>query len=214
MLPVQRDRALSILRLGHQLQVRLLHQYRGKAGPNDGVIVGHEDADPSIGIARAFVPTHPIFSSTEDARRNRFTGRGAIPRSGETGRYLIGGAPRSNSPGAVPPNLPGIGQKLPVIGQRTSNAEEHMRIRMRQIALGIGLILAAGCAGQQVTTDYSPATSFSQFRTFALVAPPDTAAQQLLDQRVRNAVQAQLDAKGLTGRSPECRPLRRLRDGR
>ena len=74
-----------------------------------------------------------------------------------------------------------------------------MRTRMRQIALGMGLILAAGCAGQQVTTDYSPATSFSQFTTFALVSSPDTAAaQQLLDQRVRNAVQAQLTTKGLT----------------
>jgi uncharacterized protein DUF4136 len=73
-----------------------------------------------------------------------------------------------------------------------------MQTRLRQIALGMGLILAAGCAGQQVTTDYSPKTSFSQFRTFALVMPPDSAAQQLLDQRVRNAVQAQLDAKGLT----------------
>ena len=74
-----------------------------------------------------------------------------------------------------------------------------MQTRMRQIALGMGLILAAGCAGQQVTTDYSPATSFSQFKTFALVSSPDTAAaQQLLDQRVRNAVQAQLTTKGLT----------------
>ena len=73
-----------------------------------------------------------------------------------------------------------------------------MQTRMRQIALGMGLILAAGCAGQQVTTDYSPATSFSQFKTFALVSSPDTtAAQQLLDQRVRNAVQAQLTTKGL-----------------
>jgi uncharacterized protein DUF4136 len=69
---------------------------------------------------------------------------------------------------------------------------------MRQITMGMGLLLAAGCAGQRVTTDYSPAASFSQFRTFALVMPPDTSTQQLLDQRVRNAVQAQLDAKGLT----------------
>jgi hypothetical protein len=73
-----------------------------------------------------------------------------------------------------------------------------MQIRMRYISLGMGLILAAGCAGQSVTTDYSPATSFSQYKTFALVMPPDTGAQQLLDQRVRNAVQAQLTTKGLT----------------
>jgi hypothetical protein len=73
-----------------------------------------------------------------------------------------------------------------------------MQTRMRHIALGMGLILAAGCAGQQVATDYSPKTSFSHFRTFALVMPPDSASQQLLDQRVRSAMQSQLDAKGLT----------------
>jgi hypothetical protein len=73
-----------------------------------------------------------------------------------------------------------------------------MQVTIRRMALGMGLILAAGCAGQQVTTDYSPATSFSQYKTFALVMPPDTGAQQLLDQRVRNAVQTQLTAKGLT----------------
>jgi hypothetical protein len=68
----------------------------------------------------------------------------------------------------------------------------------RQLALGTALILSAGCAGNQVTTDFSPATRFSQFRTFALVMPPNTAGEQLVDQRVRNAVEAQLDAKGLT----------------
>jgi uncharacterized protein DUF4136 len=73
-----------------------------------------------------------------------------------------------------------------------------VQTRVRLVTLGMGLILAAGCAGQKVTTDYSPATSFSQYRTFALVMPPDTGAQQLLDQRVRNAVQTQLTAKGLT----------------
>jgi len=73
-----------------------------------------------------------------------------------------------------------------------------MQIRVRQLAFGLGLLLAAACAGQRVTTDYSPATSFSHFQTFALVMPPDTAARQLLDERVRNAIQAQLDAKGLT----------------
>jgi hypothetical protein len=70
-------------------------------------------------------------------------------------------------------------------------------MRTRQIAFGIGLMFAVGCAGYQVSTDYNPAVSFSQFHSFALVMPPDTAARQLLDQRVRNAVQAQLDAKGL-----------------
>src|SRR3954469_3013129 len=74
-----------------------------------------------------------------------------------------------------------------------------MQITIRRIALGMGVVVAAaGCAGQRATTDYSPATRFTQSRTFALVRPPDTGAQQLLDQRVRNAVQAQLTTKGLT----------------
>ena len=73
-----------------------------------------------------------------------------------------------------------------------------MQITARWMALGVGVALAAGCAGRQVSTDYSPATRFAEYRTFALVMPPDTGAQQLLDQRVRNAVQAQLEAKGLT----------------
>jgi hypothetical protein len=74
-----------------------------------------------------------------------------------------------------------------------------MQIRMRHTVLGMGLMLAAGCASQQVTTDYSPANGFTQYHSFALVSPPDTAAaQQLLDQRVQNAVKAELSEKGLT----------------
>jgi hypothetical protein len=74
-----------------------------------------------------------------------------------------------------------------------------MCTRVQSIVLGLGLLVAvAGCAGRQVTTDYSPATRFSQYHTYALVSPPDTASQRLLDQRVRNAVQAQLAAKGLS----------------
>ena len=70
-------------------------------------------------------------------------------------------------------------------------------MRSQQLALGIGLIMAAGCAGRKVSTDFSPAFNLSQYRTFALVMPPSNMGEQLVDQRVCNAVQAQLDAKGL-----------------
>jgi hypothetical protein len=74
-----------------------------------------------------------------------------------------------------------------------------MSARVQQIVLGLSLVVAAaGCAGRKVSTDYSPATHFSQYRTYALVSPPDTASQQLLDQRVRAAVESQLAARGLT----------------
>jgi hypothetical protein len=71
-------------------------------------------------------------------------------------------------------------------------------MRSQQLALGMGLMVAVGCAGRKVSTDFAPAFSLSQYRTFALVMPPSNMGEQLVDQRVRNAVQAQLDAKGLT----------------
>jgi hypothetical protein len=71
--------------------------------------------------------------------------------------------------------------------------------RIRRIAMAGSLLLAAACAGQQVSTDYSPSTSFSQYKSYAMVTPPDdSGSQQLLDQRVRSAVEAQLMDKGLT----------------
>ena len=39
MLPVQRDRPLPIFRFCHELQISLLHQHRGKAGPGQRVRV-------------------------------------------------------------------------------------------------------------------------------------------------------------------------------
>jgi hypothetical protein len=74
-----------------------------------------------------------------------------------------------------------------------------MSTRVQQIVLGLSLLLAtAACAGRQVSTDYSPAASFGQYRTYALVSPPDSMAQQLLDARVRASVESQLREKGLT----------------
>lgn len=73
-----------------------------------------------------------------------------------------------------------------------------MRIALRNVALATGLMFAAGCAGQQVATDYSPAVGFGQYKAFAVVAMPDSASHQLLDDRVRHAVEEQLGDKGLT----------------
>ena len=73
-----------------------------------------------------------------------------------------------------------------------------MRSRLGGLALAVSLMAAAGCAGQHVTTDYSPSAAFPKYHTFALVTPPDSASQQLVDDRVRNAVDSGLKAKGLT----------------
>ena len=73
-----------------------------------------------------------------------------------------------------------------------------MQVRLRALILAPCLIVTAACAGSHVTTDYSPSTGFSQFRTFSLVSRPDSASHQLIDDRVRTAVETQLAAKGLT----------------
>jgi hypothetical protein len=73
-----------------------------------------------------------------------------------------------------------------------------MQRRSQLVAIGTALAALAACAGQQVTTDYSPKASFSHYRTFALVSRPDSVTHQLVDDRVRTAVAAQLTAKGLT----------------
>lgn len=73
-----------------------------------------------------------------------------------------------------------------------------MQTRVAGMVLGACLILTTGCASQHVVTDYSPAAGFSQYRTFAMVSHPDSASHELLDDRVRNAVEAQLVQKGLT----------------
>ncbi len=73
-----------------------------------------------------------------------------------------------------------------------------MQSRTRAVALGACLIVVAACAGQHVSTDYGPAVGFSEYRTFALVSRPDSVSHQLLDDRVRNAVEAQLGSRGLS----------------
>ena len=72
-----------------------------------------------------------------------------------------------------------------------------MLSRLGGTALGMCLMVLAGCAGQQVSTDYSPVNGFSQYRSFSMVSRPDSVSHQLIDDRVRNSVEARLEAKGL-----------------
>src|SRR5260370_13122188 len=76
--------------------------------------------------------------------------------------------------------------------------ERNMQRSIRDIALGAVLMATGACAGTPVTTDFSPSAPFSQYRSLALVARPDSASHQLIDARVAQAVAAQLKAKGLT----------------
>lgn len=69
--------------------------------------------------------------------------------------------------------------------------------RLQGMVLGVGVVAMAACA-RSITTDYNPSVGFKQYRTFAMVSRPDSASHELVDDRVREAVAAQLAGKGLT----------------
>lgn len=73
-----------------------------------------------------------------------------------------------------------------------------MQVNLKTTLLGAGLVVLAGCAGNQVSTDYNPGAGFSQYKTFAMVSAPDSVSHQLIDDRIRTAVESQLIDKGLT----------------
>jgi hypothetical protein len=72
-----------------------------------------------------------------------------------------------------------------------------MRIGIAGVALAASLVGIAAC-GPSISTDYNSTVPLTQFHTFAMVSQPDSVSHQLVDQRVAQAVQSQLTAKGLT----------------
>ena len=73
-----------------------------------------------------------------------------------------------------------------------------MQVNLKTTLFGAGLVVLAGCAGNQVSTDFNPGAGFSQYKTFAMVSVPDSVSHQLIDDRIRTAVKSQLVDKGLT----------------
>ena len=71
-----------------------------------------------------------------------------------------------------------------------------MQRGLQTAVLSVGLATLAAC-GSSISTDYNPKVGFSQVHTFAMVTPVDPASRQLLDDRVRSAVAADLTAKGM-----------------
>ena len=72
---------------------------------------------------------------------------------------------------------------------------------MRTFKLALGLLLglmAVGTANaQKVEVDHNPATNFSQYKTFMWINHPTVKEDPLMEQRIIDAVDAALTAKGL-----------------
>ena len=73
---------------------------------------------------------------------------------------------------------------------------------MKKLFLAAAVLALSACSTLKINTDFDPAVSFNQFKTFAWVEAKATDEvyhlDGLLDQRVRDAVDNQMAAKGLT----------------
>ncbi len=71
------------------------------------------------------------------------------------------------------------------------------------LAVGLTLVLLAGCSSLQVSTDYDPGVDFSQYKTFGWPGgerPPDDALARnpLVAKRIEASIARALEAKGFT----------------
>ena len=78
---------------------------------------------------------------------------------------------------------------------------------MKKLFLAAAVLALSACSTLKINTDFDPAVSFNQFKTFAWVEAKATDEgyhlDGLLDQRVRDAVDNQMAGKGLTKASVE-----------
>lgn len=75
------------------------------------------------------------------------------------------------------------------------------KTRNAVVAIGVGvmLTLASSVAAQQVTSNAMPGVNFSQFHTYKWVRVEGAEyPNQIVDQQIKDAVNSQLSAKGLT----------------
>ena len=87
-----------------------------------------------------------------------------------------------------------------------------MRLARRLIFAPTFLLMAASAYGQDVRTNYMPGTDFSKYHTYAWVdevkGVPRVGGQpdQILDTQVKQAVDSQMAAKGLTKVADDAKP--------
>jgi hypothetical protein len=76
------------------------------------------------------------------------------------------------------------------------------KARKAMVAMGLGLVLAyvvSSAAAQDVTTNFMPGVDFSKFHTYRWVSVPNAKyPNQIVDAQIKDAIDSQLQAKGLT----------------
>lgn len=59
------------------------------------------------------------------------------------------------------------------------------------------LLVLVGCSSIAVESDWDTSVDFSGFQTFALIDNPEPVVNRLIDERIRTAISADLESKGL-----------------
>lgn len=72
-----------------------------------------------------------------------------------------------------------------------------INIMMKQAVLLITLLALAACSSISVRSDWDSGVDFSQFETFIVLENEEPSINQLVDQRIRAAIIADLTSKGL-----------------
>jgi hypothetical protein len=67
----------------------------------------------------------------------------------------------------------------------------------KSVTLFIAITILAACSGITVSTDWDQSVDFSKFKTFAVLENEDKSINRLNEQRIINALVAELTAKGL-----------------
>lgn len=67
---------------------------------------------------------------------------------------------------------------------------------LKGMPLLFAVMVLAACSTLSVTSDWDPAVDFSKFRTFYILENEEPSVNQLVDQRIRGAIVADLMAKG------------------
>lgn len=75
------------------------------------------------------------------------------------------------------------------------------------LALGLMLLLCGSTSAQDVTYNYMPGTDFSKYHTYKWISESNMHPNQIVDQQIKQAIDQQLAAKGLTKTDGETADL-------
>lgn len=75
--------------------------------------------------------------------------------------------------------------------------QQLRNITLKYMLVSVAVAMLAACSSVSVTSDWDTGVDFSEFETFAVLQQPEPSINRLVDQRIRDALVAELTGKGL-----------------